>query len=66
MDLKLAILRKKGKRTWTQFAKDVGVTRQSLLNYMSGRFQPRYNTLAKLGLVKNADRSPNPTSQASA
>jgi hypothetical protein len=44
----------------------VGVTRQSLLNYMSGRFQPRYNTLAKLGLVKNADRSPNPTSQASA
>lgn len=57
MDLKQQILKKKGKRTWVQFARDTGVTRQSILNYMSGRFQPRYATLLKLGIVKDAARS---------
>ena len=57
----LAILKKKGKRTWTQFALDTGVTRQSLLNYQNGKFQPRFGTLVKLGLVKDAANTvPNP------
>jgi transcriptional regulator with XRE-family HTH domain len=51
MNLKEQILKKKGNRSWTKFAKDTGVTRQSLLNYMTGKFQPRYETLNKLSIV---------------
>jgi DNA-binding XRE family transcriptional regulator len=54
MDIEKELLKKKGERTWTDFAKAVGLSRQALLSLRTGRFKPSYYTLQKLGLIPRA------------
>jgi DNA-binding phage protein len=53
MDMKRHIARLRGKRTLTQFAHDIGVSRQSLYNAMNGATEPSTKLLKALGLTRD-------------
>jgi len=54
MNLKDIIDAKKGKRSLKQFAKDIGVSRQTLYNAIDGQHEPSYKLLKALGLLKKS------------
>jgi DNA-binding XRE family transcriptional regulator len=53
MDLKRHIDKLRGERSLTQFAKDIGVTRQTLYNVMDGTSEPSDRLLKALGLTRS-------------
>jgi hypothetical protein len=52
MDIAKELLKRKGKLTWTEYAKEVGLSRQSLYSLFTGRSKPGFETLVKLGLIR--------------
>jgi DNA-binding phage protein len=53
MDIRKHIDRLRGKRSLTQFAKDIGVTRQTLYNAINGTGEPSAKVLKALGLARS-------------
>jgi len=53
VDLKKHIDKLRGDRSLTQFAKDIGVTRQTLYNVMDGTSEPSDRLLKALGLTRS-------------
>lgn len=53
MDIKKHIDKLRGERSLTQFAEDIGVTRQTLYNMMNGTGQPTDKVLKALGLARS-------------
>lgn len=54
LTMKQIILKQKGKRTLSQFAKDIGVSRQTLHNAMRGDHEPGFKLLKALNLIKES------------
>lgn len=52
MELKEIIERKRGKRNVREFAKELGVSHQTLYNALKGKGQPSYKLLNALGLIR--------------
>jgi DNA-binding XRE family transcriptional regulator len=57
VDLRRHIDKLRGERSLTQFAKDIGVTRQTLYNVMDGTSEPSARLLKALGLARNLSRA---------
>lgn len=56
MDIRRHIDKLRGERSLTQFAKDIGVTRQTLWNAVNGHSEPSGKLLKALGLTKSYRR----------
>lgn len=52
MELKEAIQKRKGTKTWEELADELGVSRQTLWNAIKGNGTPSYKLLKALKLVK--------------
>jgi DNA-binding phage protein len=52
MSIREAIDKRRGKRSLSQYARDIGVARQTLYNAMDGTYQPSYKLLKALGLLR--------------
>lgn len=56
MDIRRHIDKLRGERSLTQFARDIGVTRQTLYNFIKGVGEPSAKLLRGLGLTKSYRR----------
>jgi DNA-binding XRE family transcriptional regulator len=53
VDIRKHVNKLRGQRSLTQFAKDIGVTRQTLYNVMDGTSEPSEKLLKALGLKRS-------------
>jgi DNA-binding XRE family transcriptional regulator len=52
VELKEIIEKRKGEKTWEALADELGVSRQTLWNALTGKVNPSYKLLKALKLVK--------------